>query len=413
MSNEDPRAARSLTTRMRVVAAAVLTACAMGCATRSQVPARGASAGSNAGTNTGSTALPPVSNTMYDWDLPPVISVEPIAVECAPLAKGKRLEPPDPETLAIVECIDHYAPIAAEVLRRYETSEVPAVRDACANILSRLWQRRLLPAAIKHRLVGRYFQLSIAQLPLPRQGLSLQVSATPTFPFPPAVFTVRSMMYHNGRAERGLNSVSKRAVLSQPGQITSLGTGISMIGHTYAYDIVLDEMVGNRVVWRMVLRTDWITIRDVSIGSAPTSATDRVDDSRSPDPIRDRLPIYLAVSFLSISPDADAQRVEATVKRVGLSNAGDIARFVEELQRYARLQSSGQEAMQRAEKARSEPGAPNPAEEAARILGPLQTEAVATYQRLLERLTPDGGQKLKAFVIREFRATGAPSFPGP
>ena len=347
---------------------------------------------------------------MYDWDLPPVIAVEPIAVECAPLAKGKRLEPPDQQTVAVVECIDHYAPIAAEVLRRYETSEVPAVRDACANILSRLWQRRLLPAAIKQRLVDRYFQVSVAQLPLPRPGLSLRVAATAMFPFPPAVFTVRSMMYHNGRAESGLNPVSKTAVLSQSGQITALGTGISMTGHTYAYDIVLDEMAGNRVVWRTVLRTDWITIRDLSIGSAEASATDRVDDSRSPDPIRDRLPIYSAVSFLSIPPDADAQRVEATVKRVGLSDAADKARFVEELQRYNRLQASAQESMQRVEKAQSQPGAPSPAEEAGRILGPLLDEAVATYQRLLERLTPDGAQKLKAFVVREFRANG-PAFP--
>jgi hypothetical protein len=39
----------------------------------------------------------------------------------------------------------------------------------------------------------------------------------------------------------------------------------------------------------------------------------------------------------------------------------------------------------------------------------VQNEAVATYQRLLESLTPDGAKRLKAFVVEEFHLTGPAS----
>jgi hypothetical protein len=38
-----------------------------------------------------------------------------------------------------------------------------------------------------------------------------------------------------------------------------ISTPVQPAGDAYAYDIVLDEMTGNAVVWRKVLRTPWIT----------------------------------------------------------------------------------------------------------------------------------------------------------
>jgi hypothetical protein len=160
-----------------------------------------------------------------------------------------------------MECVDGYARIVKDVLRQYERTEDPAVRAACADILSRLWQRGLLPGDIKHRLVDRYVEVEITQLKLQRPGLEVRVTAVPSFPFPPVVFTVRQMLFRNGRPERGLDSVSKGALLNRPSrQLAGLGTGMNRTGDTYAFDIVLDEMVGNAVVWRKVLRTKWITV---------------------------------------------------------------------------------------------------------------------------------------------------------
>ncbi len=94
-----------------------------------------------------------------------------------------------------------------------------------------------------------------------RPGLDLRVTAAISFPFPPVVFTLRSMLYRNGRAEQGLLSVSKTAVLNRPSvQLTSIGTAADRSGESYAFDIVLDEMVGNAVVWRKVLRTNRISV---------------------------------------------------------------------------------------------------------------------------------------------------------
>jgi hypothetical protein len=197
---------------------------------------------------------------MYDWDLPPVVAADPLPTQCAPLPKGRRIKPPDRGTLATLECVDRYAPIASEVLRQYERSLEPAVRAACEDILNRLWAHRRLSNAMKDRLVNQYLRVTLAQLPLPRPGLELQVRTEMSFHFPAVTFTVRALHYRNGRPERGLYPSSKTAALERPGQLTSLGTVLYTRGDTYAFDIVFDEMAGNAVVWRKVVRTNWIRV---------------------------------------------------------------------------------------------------------------------------------------------------------
>jgi len=208
------------------------------------------------------SSIPRLSNTMYDWDLPPVVAAEPAPTLCPALIEGLRVRPPDRANPVATECIDRYAAIAGEVLHQYETSDDTTVRAASADILTRLWLRRRLPSAIKHQLVDRYAGIAIGQELLPRPGLNLRVTTATSFPFPSVVFTVRSLRYRNGRPEQGLNSSSKTAALEQRTvQLAGMSTAADLRGNSYAFDVVLDEMVGNAVVWRKVIRTKWITAR--------------------------------------------------------------------------------------------------------------------------------------------------------
>ena len=60
---------------------------------------------------------------------------------------------------------------------------------------------------------------------------------------------------------RGLSSVSKTAALAQPELLTTMSLLPENKGQAFALDLVFDEMVGNTVVWRKVLRTASITFR--------------------------------------------------------------------------------------------------------------------------------------------------------
>jgi hypothetical protein len=208
------------------------------------------------------SSLPRLSNTMYDWDLPPVVAAEPVPTLCPAVIQGLRVRPPDRANPVAAECIDRYAAIAADVLHQYEASDDTTVRAACADILTRLWLRRRLPGAIKHRLVDRYAGIAIGQELLPRPGLNLRVTTATSFPFPSVIFTVRSLRYRNGRPEQGLLASSKTAALAQRTvQLAGMSTAADLRGNSYAFDVVLDEMAGNAVVWRKVIRTKWITVR--------------------------------------------------------------------------------------------------------------------------------------------------------
>lgn len=214
-----------------------LAACLMACAARGPIP--------------------PVSNTMYDWDLPPVVDATPPPTQCPPLPGRRQVRLPDRGTPPVVECVDHYARVATDVLRCYESSPDQTVRSACEGILGRLWER--LPDAIKHRLVDRYARIILAQVPN-RFGMQIQVEATTSFPFPQVDFTVRVLRYRNGRAEYGLFGISQKAALHYGGQLAVHAAARYTAGDTYAYDVVFDEMVGNTVVWRKVVRTNWVTV---------------------------------------------------------------------------------------------------------------------------------------------------------
>ena len=47
--------------------------------------------------------MPRLSDTMYDWDLPPVVKAEPLPSKCPALPKGRRVRPPDSTARTVSE----------------------------------------------------------------------------------------------------------------------------------------------------------------------------------------------------------------------------------------------------------------------------------------------------------------------
>ena len=203
-------------------------------------------------------ALPPLTDTMYDKDLPPVVRPEQWPTLCPALPPGRTVQPPTRD--GRMECAEHYEAIAEDVFRAYATSSDGQVRARAADVLSQLWLAQRLRSDIKVLIIERDVVPVLVQIPLPDGRLELQVSTRTAFPYPAITFTVRSVVYRNGVALGPPRRSHGRTRLQEARLLTSLGTGRFDAGDVYSFDVIVEEESGGDIVWRKVLRSNAVAV---------------------------------------------------------------------------------------------------------------------------------------------------------
>ncbi len=189
-------------------------------------------------------------------------------LSCPPVPADRPVVMPSHEAPYLADCASRYTHRQRDLWRTYETASEPAVRDTAALLLSELWAQHLLEPALKDAIVARELHPLLVQVHLPGR-LVLEVQLQSTFPFPSNWIAVRPARRRNGRLEWAAASPLLHDSMGINGAIvTVLETADFCAGDEISFDLELTEWQGQVPIWRGVVSTNTVRVRETRTGPA-------------------------------------------------------------------------------------------------------------------------------------------------